>query len=296
MKQIIALFLAAAVVNFAAAHGSHGSHGGSGDDEGSGISAGMELGAHLHGGDGEEGMEVVPNLAWMLNYEESFLDDKLDFSFGLSYFLYFKKGAHLEFEDHLPGAVKHGDHTHGGDFDKKPQYIGLNLGVAYNLGLDENVTLSFLLQNYNEFFVCPVMSGQNNVVGKLTPGVKLNRSVDIGDVFVQYGVPLQYLFYYRNYTKEYYDENSNLVKAKVREKRFGVDNDFTFGWNGKFGLGAEFVTHFNLWRAKGFDGFDCVVSYAIPIKKVSVYFYCAFEDIGMGEVHFAPAVGITYSF
>jgi len=261
MRSIMALFLAFIVANFAMAHGSHGAHGS--DD--SGLSVGLGFGMHIH--QEEDETEFIPNAELSLSYSESFFDDKLDFDIGVSYIPTFTKEFFEIAEDYLfsnPNFYQ--------------QVICLNAGLAYRLDLTYFTSLSFVLENDTDFYLAPREDGENNIEGELMPGIKFNWKSGIGDIYVQYGVPLQYVSYFK-------------------EEEFGIGSDVTIGWESKFGLGINFTGHFLMSPESGFDGVDAVISYILPIKKFSLYANCEFEGIDSDEgMHIVPAIGIRYSF
>jgi hypothetical protein len=278
MKSILAIILALIVANFAAAHGSHGAPGG----DGSGLSVGAGFGLHIHQHDDET--EVIPNAMFSLSYSESFFDDKLDFDFGLNYIPSFKKG-YFEIEEHDHGhSHDHDGHDHDHDHDIFAtrdffqQVLCLEAGLTYNLSLAYFTTLSFSLENETDFYISPKLKGENSTVGVLTPGIKLNQGFSFGDSYVQYGLPLQYVSYFK-------------------EEEFSVGSDVTIGWQSKFGLRIEFIGHFLISPEAGFDGVDAIISYVLPIKNFSFYVNCEFEGIGMEEsIGIVPGIGFTYSF
>jgi hypothetical protein len=266
----MALLLALFVANYAAAHGSHGASGG-----GSGLSVGAGFGLHIHQHDDEDEAEVVPNAAATLSYSESFFDEKLEFEIGLSYIPVFQKG-YFELEEH-EHEHEHG-HEHAEEEDFYQQVLCLEAGLTYNLSLSYFTTLSFSLENETDFYLSPAEKGENNVEGVLTPAIKFNWDSGIGGLHIKYGLPLQYVSYFK-------------------EEEFGVGSDVTIGWQSKFGLGMEFIGHFLMSPESGFDGVDAIISYVLPIKKFSLYVNCEFEGIGTDEgMCIVPGIGFLYSF
>jgi len=261
MKSIMALFLALIAANFAVAHGSHGAQGG----EGSGLSAGLGFGMHIH--QEEDETEFIPNAELSLSYSESFFDDKLDFDIGVSYIPTFTEGF-FEIAEDYPFSNPH--------FHQ--QVICLNGGLAYRLDLSYFTSLSFMAENDTDFYIAPREDGQNNTEGVVTPGIKLNWNSGIGALYVQYGLPLQYVFYFKT-------------------EEWGIGSDLTIGWESKFGLGINFTGHYLMSPESGFDSVDAVIAYAVPIKKFLVYVNCEFEGIGSEEgMHIVPAAGFRYNF
>jgi hypothetical protein len=265
MKGIIALLLAAIITNSAMAHGSHGSHG---PEDGTGLSLGLEFGLHIHAhddDDDDEGeMELAPNAAITLAYSEGFFDDKLEFDIGLSYIHNFKKGYFELVDGHFP------------DEDFYQQVICLNAGLSYSLDVMYFSTLSFILENDTDFYLSPRI-GDNNTEGELKPGIKWNWGLGIGDIYVRYDLPLQYVSYFGD--------------------EFGVGSDISLGWQSKFGLGLDFVGHFLLSPESGFEGVDAIISYALPIKNFTFSIGCEFEGIGSEEgICIVPTIGFSYNF
>jgi hypothetical protein len=277
MRGIPALFLALLVAHYAPAHGSHGAPGG----DSSGLSVGAGFGLHMHRHEDET--EIIPNAVVTLAYNESFFDDSLDFDIGLSYIPSFKEGYfEIEEHDHSHDGHDHDGHDHGDDIfatrDFFQQALCLEVALTYNLSLAYFTTLSFSLENETDFYISPRLKGEKNMVGVLTPGIKLNQGFGFGDIYAKYGSPLQYVSYFK-------------------EEEFGVGSDVTIGWQSKFGLGLEFIGHFLLAPEAGFDGVNAMISYSLSIRKFSLYAYCEFEGIGLEEsVGIVPGIGFTYSF
>lgn len=274
MRSIIALFLALIIANYAPAHGSHGASAG----DSSGLSVGAGFGLHIHRHEDES--EIVPNAISAISYSESFFDDKLDFDIGLSYIPSFEKG-YFEIEEH-GHSHDHDGHNHDHDIfatrDFFQQVLCLEAALSYNLNLAYFTTLSFFLENETDFYISPKLKGENTMGGILSPGIKLNQDFSFGDIYVKYGLPLQYVSYFK-------------------EEEFGVGSDVTIGWQSKFGLEMEFIGHFLMSPEAGFDGVDAIISYVLPIKKFSFNAYCEFESIGSdGSVGIVPGIGFSYSF
>jgi hypothetical protein len=262
MKKIIALFLAVVIANNAMAHGSHGSSG-----DGSGLSAGLEFGLHIHN---DDETEVVPNTTLSLSYSEGFFDDKLEFDIGLSYIFSLKK-RYFEL-DH--------EYGHSANKDFFQQVLCLNAGLTYSIDVTYFSTLSFILENDTDFFLSPRIDGENNIEGVLTPGIKWNWGLNFGDVYTRFDLPLQYVSYFK-------------------DEEFGIGSDISIGWESNFGLGLGLIGHFLLSPKPEsyFDGVDAAISYAFSVKNLTFYLNCEFEGIGSEEgFGICPSIGFRYNF
>jgi len=277
MKKCIFLFFVLGVAaSFTAA-----------DDEGIGLSAGLEFG--IENINKANDSEMNPYLMPMLIYENSFLDDTLDVYAELDYTLGFTK----EPDD-------------DGD-EVNPQFIYLDLMVGYNLGLGSTSTLSFILENeFDKLIISPQYKESANLTGIFTPAVKFNQNFDFGDFFAQVGAPITY-----------YDKDTDSA----------IGIDFTLGWNSTFGLGieAKLRTLFAPRDASGYQGFETTISYEMgPVyievetiipretsdegvtitpefdysfQEFTFYVKCEFSGIGSksGAI-ISPALGVKYSF
>jgi hypothetical protein len=281
MKKFFAfLLIMALVASFAAAD----------DDEGIGLSAGLEFGIGNVNKANDE--EMSPYLMPMLIYENSFLDETLDVYAELDYTFGFTKEPNDD-----------------GD-DVNPQSMYIDVMIGYNLGLGSASTLSFILENeFDKIIISPKYKETNAITGIFTPALKFNQELDIGDLFAKIGAPTTYIQY-----------------DKDADTEIGLD--FTIGWNSTFGLGieAKVCTLIVPSDDAGYNGFETIISYKsetvyievetiIPkeisnegvtvtpefdysFKNFTFYVKCEFSSIGVdgGGVSVTPALGIKYSF
>jgi len=259
-------------------------------DEGIGLSVGLEFGIeNINKADDEE---LNPYLMPMLIYENSFLDKTLDVYAELDYKFGFAKTPN---ED--------------GD-DANPQSMYIDLMIGYNLSLGSASTLSFILENeFDELIISPRYKEKNALTGILTPAVKFNQELGIGDIFAQIGAPITYVQY-----------------QKDADTAIGLD--FTLGWNSTFGLGVEakFCTLIVPGDDVGYKGIETIVSYEtgpvyfevetiIPkeisdegvtitpefdysFRNFTFYVKSEFAGIGLseGDAIISPGLGVKYSF
>jgi hypothetical protein len=129
------------------------------EDEGTGISAGLELGA----GDVADKavFSIMPNIV----YEKSF--DALDVFGELDY------TAALD--------------------DPLVQELYLEEEVGYNLQLAEPSVLSFIVNNQNTFFLSPELEEGTTHLGVIEPSLKYTHTFGFGDLSGQAGFPIDYL-------------------------------------------------------------------------------------------------------
>ena len=284
MKKLLFFLLVMALcASFAAA-------GDEAEDEGIGLSVGLELGIQnvCEANNGEIGPYLMP----MLIYEDSFLEGALDVYAELDYTFGFTQ----EPDDK-------GDEVN-------PQSMYVDLIVGYNLGLGSASTLSFILENeFDELIIAPRYQESSALTGIFTPAVKFNQELDIGDLFAQIGAPITYA---------QYDKDADTA----------IGLDFTFGWNSAFGLGieAKICTLLVPGDDAGYTGIEATVSYEtgpvyfeveaiIPgeisgegvtitpefdfsFRNFTFYVKSEFAGIGVseGDVTISPALGVKYSF
>jgi hypothetical protein len=278
LKKIFIFFMVlCAAAGFAAA-----------EDEGTGLSAGLEFGVLnvSKANDGDMSLYLMP----ILIYDNSFLDGALDLYAELDYTI---------------GLSKVPDNDGN---EVNPQSLYVDLSVGYNLGLGENSTLSFILENeFDEITISPKVEGGNSLTGIFTPAVKFNQSLSIGDIYAQIGAPITYI-------REY------------KEADMLIGLDCTLGWKSDFGLGieAKICSLLSPSEVTGYTGLDLTVSYEaervyfevealIPketdegititpefdysFKNFTFYIKSVFEGIGTsGDVIISPAFGVKYSF
>ena len=138
-----------------------------------------------------------------------------------------------------------------------PQTLTLDAGLGYNLNLRDTSTLSFLLESYTDFRLAPLNTpnDDNNVASVLSPGIRFIESLSFGDIYAQIGFPFRFAPY-------------------------GVNTEFTIGWNSKFGLGLALDTYFHLSpEANWGRGLGTNVSYSFG--RFSFFVQCLFNGIGV---------------
>jgi hypothetical protein len=307
MKKFPILFLVLALAaGFAAADDAEDSD----DAGGIGFTAGLEFGI-VGVNKPNDAENASPYLDVFVEYGNSSLDGALDVYASLLY---------------------DADLTEGGD--PYPQYLTLDFMIGYNLGLGDSSTLSFILENENDFTLVP--KAYADTIGIMKPGLKFNQSIkDTGDFYGQLDFPVAYL--YKGSDKTY----SGL--------------DITLGWASAFDLGIEAGGHILFTpndkiskdeTVNGFTGISITASYGngpiyadiaatVSVKKASydqyysssfpysyfdtlagtavsitpsfsysfdfgltAYVYCIFDGIGIkdSDVGIIPAIGVTYSF
>jgi len=260
------------------------------DDEGSGLSVGLEFGiVNVNNANDEE---VNPYLMPMLIYENSFLDETLNVYAELDYTFGFTKEPNDD-----------GNEVY-------PKSLYFDLVLDYNLRFGDTSTLSFILENeFDELIISPQNKEINALTGIFTPAVKFNQKLDIGDLFAQIGVPITYIQYDKDAVTE-------------------TGLDFTIGWNSDFGLGieAKICTLLAPGNVTGYKGIETIISYKAELLYIEIktiipkeisnegvtvtpefdcffnnfifYVKCEFANIGVDgdNIKFTPMLGVKYSF
>jgi hypothetical protein len=130
------------------------------EDEGLGLSAGVEIGF------GDVADEAVVGVTPLLIYEGSFLDGALDISGDVQYTFNIDDGV--------------------------PQELFAEEDIGYNLSLNEASTLTFALHNENDFATVPEFEHIND--GSIVePSVTYALGMDAGELAFTLGFPLGYL-------------------------------------------------------------------------------------------------------
>jgi hypothetical protein len=257
--------------------------------EGLGLFLGLETGVvNINKADKED---REPYVMPFIIYEKALLDGALDIFAELDYtFGYIK----------TPSEDKR---------EVFPQSLYFDLLLAYNLGLGNASTLSFLLENeFDEFIIAPSVKKDNNITGIFTPAVNFNQGFDFGDLYARVGSPITYI---QN------EKNADTL----------VGLDLTLGFYSAFGLGleAKALTLLVPGEGRGYLGLEALITFEtgpvyfevlaeIP-KDISeegviitpefdfsfgnftVYTFCEFTGIGAGgSIGISPAIGIKYSF
>ncbi|MDR2575987.1 MAG: hypothetical protein LBC52_06035 [Treponema sp.] len=271
MKKYIFLFLVLCVAaGFAAA-----------DDEGIGLSVGLEFGIGIVDED------VSPYLMPMIIYENSFLDETLDLYAELDYTLGFTKEPN---ED--------GDEVN-------PQSMYIDLMVGYNLGLGDASTLSFILENeFDEIVFSPV----SMLRGIFTPAVKFNHELDFGSLYAQIGLPITY------YDIEDLDSTTGLdftlgwsstfglgIEAKICTLLSPGDDAGYSGFEATISYEAESIyaeVEIIIPKEIDFEGITITPEFDYSFKNFTFYIKCEFAGIGVdgSSISVTPALGIKYSF
>jgi len=257
------------------------------ESDGIGLTVGLEFGI----GDVNDSEGMYPYLLPGIAYENSFLDEMLDFSAGLSYEL---------------GLTK--------DDDKLPMYLYFDLSLGLNLSLGESSTLSIILADENTI---DLYSGGDDVFsGTFTPGICFNYGSDAGDIYIQTNIPISYP-----------DSLVGLDIIAGWGSTFGLGieasahilfNSSYSGDNGFTGLGLSFTYEFepvtaelgitipfkNYTPYSFFDsdnGFGVAIIPGISVTLFDgfdIYANCTFAGIGVtgGDVGISFAIGVSYSF
>ena len=243
-----------------------------------GLTAGLEFGI-TDVNKPNDAEDVYPYLEASIEYENSFLDEALDFSVGLAYDIGFTKDVNDDGEEVNPNG------------------LSFDLSIGYNLGLGDASTLSFILEDENYIEFAP--STEDRVLGIIKPGIKFNQSIgDTGDLYAQADVPIYYL---KN------GEEKDYTYAGL---------DITFGWASAFGLGLEAAGHILFSPSgevdgetlNGFTGISITASYengpiyaeiaaAIPVKHLDIGFPYSYFDTSAGSgVSITPMFSYTFEF
>jgi len=272
-KFFVFLLILAMLASFAAAD----------DDEGIGLSAGLEFGiGNINkANDGDMNPYLMP----MLIYENSFLDETLDVYAEIDFTLGFTKEPNDD-----------------GD-DVNPQSMYIDLMVGYNLGLGSASTLSFILENeFDEIIIAPIYA----LTGIFTPAVKFNYKLDFGDVFAQIGVPITY-----------YDKTDTAIGLDFT---LGWSSTFGLGIEAKIltllspgddagNNGFETIISYKtepiyievetiIPKEISSEGVTITPEFDYSFRNFTFYVKCEFAGIGVdgGGVSITPALGVKYSF
>ena len=259
MKKFLILFITIFFVfNFnAAAHSGCGGQGGLGDE---GFTVGLELGIDAVTED-----DRIPYLTASASFGHSFLENTFDLFTELNYTLGF--GDH----DHI--------HDHDDDNDMiHSMYFNFMLGYNLELGVDNESTLSFILQNeFIDFAVSPRIDDSYNVTGVFTPAVLFSHELDRGDIYAQLGVPITY-----------------IQPEKDAELEVGLD--FTLGWESLFGLELEvtLLTILTPGEDAGLDGVELVIGYDFEPFHFSVETFIPINEFDHRGISILPLIEYSY--
>jgi len=253
------------------------------EDEGIGLSAGLEFGIENINKANDE--EMNPYLMPMLIYENSFLDETLDVYAELDYTLGFTKEPNDD-----------------GD-DVNPQSMYIDLMIGYNLSLGEASTLSFILENeFDEIIISPIYA----LTGIFTPAVKFNQKLGFGDLFAQIGAPITY------YDKDA-DTTIGLDFTLGWGSTFGLGIEVKIltllspgdvaGYNGfetiiSYKIEPVYIeVETIIPKEISNEGVTITPEFDYSFKNFTFYVKCEFAGIGAeGGVSITPALGVKYSF
>jgi len=270
MKKITLLFLVLCVAaGFAAA-----------EDEGIGLSAGLEFGAvnASNGNGGDMSLYLMP----MLIYENSFLDGALDLYAELDYTF---------------GLTK--------EDDSNPQSLYVDLSVGYNISLGENSTLSIILENeFDPIVIAPKDEDGSSLTGIFTPALKFNQSLDIGDLYAQIGAPITYIkdidtVIGLDFTLGWSSSFGLGIEAKIcsllspSEAAGYTGLDLTVSYEAE-SIYFEVET---IIPKETDEGITITPEFDYSFKNFTFYIKSEFAGIGTsGDVIISPALGVKYSF
>jgi hypothetical protein len=263
MKRIVLMLLVlTAAAGFTAAQ-----------DEGIGLSAGLELGL------GIVAAEVEFGLSPFLEYENSFFDGALDLSAALAYGLVFS--------------------------DPVAQGIEMEEELAYNLSLAGTSVLSFILNNSNGFVLSPREDDSNNLEGVLSPGIKFNQTLGFGDLFARVDFPLTYVQPERGAEFEF-----GIDLGLGWASTFGLGIEVTEhnvilpeGVYGGIDLTASYeygpiYAELAIGAPPEFEGISISPAFEYTFNAFTFYASLEFADINVegADVSISPAIGVKFSF
>jgi len=255
------------------------------EDEGIGLTAGLELGISniTESNDGDMGPYLMP----MLIYEKSFLDGALDLYAELDYTFGFAK-----------------------DDGANPQSLYVDLMLGYNIGFGSASTLSIILENeFDEIKIAPKISGENSITGIFTPAVKFNQTLDIGDLYAQIGAPITYMQYDKDA-----DMGIGLDFTVGWSSAFGLGLEYTASSllapsSASGYTSSEVIVSYDsepiyfevdaiIPKEINNEGVTITPEFDYSFKKFTFYIKCEFAGIGVshGDIIMSPALGIKYSF
>jgi hypothetical protein len=240
-----------------------------------GLTAGLEFGL------GDVADTVVFGITPEIEYENSFGD--FDLYADASY----------------TAAFPEDDSTH--DF-----YLELEAG--YNLSFGAS-TLSFILNNANDFHAAPDWGDDVNTVGgTLEPAVKYAYTFGFGDLFLRLGFPIEYVHQGVFTDDDEVGVATKLVLGMEDVFGFGAEVTLNFGLSpdAEYGETEFLVTYENgpfygevdIIAAQDFDSVSITPEFDYTIKDVfTIYANIEFGNIGgEGDVSVTPAIGVQYHF
>lgn len=260
------------------------------EDEGIGLSAGLEFGIGDAGNDDGRTVYLTPNLV----YENSF--DDLD--------VYVEGDYTITFDGEDASGEK-----------ATVQTFYLEEELDYNLHFGSASTLTLILNNALDFFLTPApeVADQeiiNRADGALKPALKFTQGFDFGDLYGQLGFPIGY---------EKLDKSENST----------FDVQLVAGYAAGFGLGIEVTCNFGVKPESAYGETELLLSYEngsiygevdivadgefkvwtitpeFDYSLGSFTFYVGAELGNLGatdeadeklDVSFSPFLGVSYSF
>ena len=157
-------------------------------------------------------------------------------------------------------------------------WLYFNIGLGYNIFLDDYSTLTLSLENeFDEIMLSPRFDNSNNMLGIFTPAIAFNRELDFGDLFFQLGLPITYI---------QHDKDDDIELSVF----------FTAGWTSNFGLYLDITAEIPFETEEGLSIIP-YLSYAFS-NGFEVFAFCRFDAIGAdsGDIRISPALGLTFSF
>jgi hypothetical protein len=251
------------------------------DDDGIGLSAGLEFGVEDVGR--EEGR--TPYLMPHLIFENAFFDGALDVFAELDYT--FRLGDKAADERQLLSAEEE---------------------IGYNLKLGEVSTLSFILNNVNEWRTVPALEDGETIKGVLDPGIKYTHTFGFGDLYIRAGFPLDYLTGVKD--AEFINSVYGLLGASIPAGIgvFGAELtpfSYTISPEEARGLvGYELLLNYETdkWYAEveliadgDFAAFIITPRFEYYLNALTFYAGVELADLD-GETAVSPFIGIRYSW
>jgi hypothetical protein len=148
------------------------------------------------------------------------------------------------------------------EFDDKgekvfPQSLSFDLGVSYNLKLNNASVLTFMLENRNsEIAIAPNFGYdkiKDRITGNIRPSIKFSQRLGSGGIIAKIGFPIFYL-------RRSYNGDLPIVGIEIAN-----------GWKSPFGLGigSELLTGLSPEAFHGYFEHGLIVSY--DSKTVPIY-------------------------
>jgi hypothetical protein len=176
---------------------------------------------------------------------------------------------------------------------------------GYNFGIIESGTLSIILNNNNTIQVAPELEEGATNLGTFEPSLKWTQGLGIGDLWLQFGLPIDYL-------------------TGIKDDDAALGLNATLGWDSTFGLGVEFALGFGIKPESDLSEFGLKLSYdadrlisgeielvadkefkeititpELDVNLGSLTIYAKAEIIIIKDADdpaITPAIGVSYSF